>query len=118
MTKPPPAPAVASTSSRQPLQTVVKALATLRLFSVEREWLGVREIGRLLELNSATVHNVLRTLAGSGLVEQHPETRKYRLGLGLVKLAGTKLAQLDLVTAASGPMKELMEQTRETITLS
>ena len=106
------------TSSRQPLQTVVKALATLRLFSVEREWLGVREIGRLLELNSATVHNLLRTLAGSGLVEQHPETKKYRLGLGLVKLAGTKLAQLDVVTAASGPMKALMEKTRETITLS
>ena len=108
----------ASTSARQPLQTVVKALATLNLFTVEREWLGVREIGRLLDLNSATVHNVLRTLAGSGLVEQHPETRKYRLGLGLVKLAGTKLAQLDLLTAASGPMKDLMERTRETITLS
>jgi DNA-binding IclR family transcriptional regulator len=105
-------------SARQPLQTVVKALATLKLFSVEREWLGVREIGRLLDLNSATVHNLLRTLAGSGLVEQHAETKKYRLGLGLVKLAGTKLAQLDLVTAASGPMKELMERTRETITLS
>lgn len=70
-----------STSSRQPLQTVVKALATLGLFTVEREWLGVREIGRMLDLNSATVHNLLRTLAG------------------------TKLAQLDVVTAASGPMK-------------
>jgi len=118
MVKPAPPAAAVSKSSRQPLQTVVKALATLRLFTVEREWLGVREIGRLLDLNSATVHNLLRTLAGSGLVEQHPETRKYRLGLGLVKLAGTKLAQLDVVTAASGPMKELMEHTRETITLS
>jgi DNA-binding IclR family transcriptional regulator len=117
MAKPAPAETVAP-SARAPLQTVIKALATLRLFTVEREWLGVREIGRMLDLNSATVHNLLRTLAGSGLVEQHPETRKYRLGLGLVKLAGTKLAQLDLVTAASGPMKELMERTRETITLS
>lgn len=72
----------ASASSRQPLQTVVNAVATLHLFTVEREWLGVREIGRLLDLNSATVPNLLRTLAGSGLVEQHPETRKYRLGLG------------------------------------
>jgi DNA-binding IclR family transcriptional regulator len=97
---------------------VVKALATLALFTTEREWLGVREISRLLDLNTATVHNILRTLAGSHLVEQHPETKKYRLGLGLVKLAGTKLAQLDVVTAASGPMKELMERTRETITLS
>jgi DNA-binding IclR family transcriptional regulator len=105
-------------SARQPLQTVVKALATLRLFSVDREWLGVREVARLLDLNSATVHNLLRTLADTGLVEQHPETKKYRLGLGIVQLAGTKLAQLDVVTAASGPMKELLEKTRETISLA
>ena len=118
MTKPAKDGVPVATSTRQPLQTVVKALATLRLFTVEQEWLGVREIGRMLDVNSATVHNLLRTMAGSGLVEQHPETKKYRLGLGLVKLAGTKLAQLDVVTAASGPMKELMEKTRETITLS
>lgn len=107
-----------TTTSRQPLQTVIKALAILRLFNLEREWLGVREIGRLLSLNTATVHNLLRTLMDSGLVEQHAETKKYRLGLGVVELAGTKLGQLDLVTAASGPMKELMERTLETITLS
>jgi DNA-binding IclR family transcriptional regulator len=110
--------AIVKQSSRQPLQTVVKALDILRLFAVDREWLGVREIGRILELSSASVHNLLRTLAASGLVEQNAETKKYRLGLGLVKLAGTKLAQLDLVTAASGPMKTLMEKIGETITLS
>jgi IclR family transcriptional regulator, KDG regulon repressor len=111
------APGVA-TSSRQPLQTVIKALATLRLFTVEREWLGVREVSRLLDLNTATVHNLLRTLSDTGLVEQHPETKKYRLGLGIVRLAGTKLAQLDVVTAASGPMKHLLDKTRETISLA
>lgn len=107
-----------ATRSRQPLQTVIKALATLRLFTIEREWLGVREVARLLDLNTATVHNLLRTLADTGLVEQHAETKKYRLGLGIVRLAGTKLAQLDVVTAASGPMKDLLDKTRETISLA
>jgi len=105
-------------SPRQPLQTVVNALATLRLFTVDREWLGVREVARLLVLNSATVHNLLRTLAATGLVEQDAETKKYRLGLGIVQLAGTKLGQLDVVTAASSPMKALLEKTRETVILS
>jgi IclR family KDG regulon transcriptional repressor len=104
--------------ARQPLQTVVKALATLRLFTLEREWLGVREIARLLDINTATVHNLLRTLMDTGLVEQHLETKKYRLGLGLVRLAGTKLAQLDVVTASAGPMKELLNKTGETISLA
>jgi IclR family transcriptional regulator, KDG regulon repressor len=111
-------PTDSTQTSRQPLQTVIKALATLRLFTIEREWLGVRETARLLDLNSATVHNLLRTLEGTGLVEQHPETKKYRLGLGIVQLAGTKLAQLDVVTAASGPMKDLLDKTRETISLA
>ncbi len=104
--------------ARQPLQTVVKALATLRLFTLEREWLGVREIARLLDINSATVHNILRTLMDTGLIEQHPESKKYRLGLGLVRLAGTKLAQLDVVTASAGPMKDLLTETGETISLA
>ncbi|MBB6469092.1 DNA-binding IclR family transcriptional regulator [Aminobacter lissarensis] len=105
-------------SSRQPLQTVVKALDVLRLFTLKQEWLGVREIGRMLELNSASVHNLLRTLTASGLVEQNADTKKYRLGLGLVALAGIKLGQLDLVTAASPAMKGLAEKLGETITLS
>jgi DNA-binding IclR family transcriptional regulator len=54
----------------------------------------------------------------TGLVEQHLETKKYRLGLGLVRLAGTKLAQLDVVTASAGPMKELLNKTGETISLA
>lgn len=107
-----------SPRARQPLQTVVKALATLRLFTLEREWLGVREIARLLDINSATVHNLLRTLMDTGLIEQHHETKKYRLGLGLVRLAGTKLAQLDVVTASAEPMKDLLNKTGETISLA
>jgi len=100
------------------VQTVSKALALLELFTTDVEWLGVREIGRILDINNATVHNLLRTLASSGFVEQHPETRKYRLGLALVRLAGTKLAQLDLVKVCSPHMKALMEKTGETVTLS
>ena len=84
-----------SNSPQGTVQTVSKALALLELFTTDVEWLGVREIGRILDINNATVHNLLRTLASSGFVEQHPETRKYRLGLALVRLAGTKLAQLE-----------------------
>ena len=105
-------------SARQPLRTVAKALDVLCLLNLKQEWLGVREIARMLKLNSATAHNLLRTLKGYGLVDQNPDTKKYQLGLGLVQLAGTKLRQLDLVTEASPFMKSAMEMTGETITLS
>jgi IclR family KDG regulon transcriptional repressor len=105
-------------SSRQPLLTVIKALDLLRLFNGNVEWLGVREISRMLDLNTATVHNLLRTLATNGLVEQNPETKKYRLGLGLVVLAGIKLRQLDLVNVATPLVKNLVDKTGETAFIS
>lgn len=104
--------------SRQPLRTVVNALALLHAFEINEEWIGVRELGRKLKLNGASVHNLLSTLAGAGFVEQDPNTRKYRLGLGLVKVAGIKLAQLDIVSLAAPVLKELSNTTGETITLS
>ena len=107
-----------SETSRQPLQTVLKALALLQAFDLDEEWLGVRELGRILNLNSATVHNLLSTLATAGFVEQDPGSRKYRLGLGLVRMAGIKLAQLDIVGIANPLLKHLAESTGETITLS
>jgi hypothetical protein len=105
-------------ASRQPLRTVAKALDVLRLLNLEQQWLGVREIARMLKLNSATAHNLLQTLKNYGLVDQDPDTKKYQLGLGLIQLAGTKLGRLDLVTVASPFMKNVMELTGETITLS
>jgi DNA-binding IclR family transcriptional regulator len=113
-----PLPPTKKTSSRQPLLTVIKALDLLRLFNGSVEWLGVREISRLLDLNTATVHNLLRTLESNGLVEQNPETKKYRLGLGLVALAGIKLRQLDLVNVATPLVKGLVDTTGETAFIS
>ena len=107
-----------SDATRQPVQTVNKALSVLELFKPDVEWLGVREISRTLSLNSATVHNILRTLSHSGFVEQDENTKKYRLGLKVVQLAGAKLAQMDLVSSSADHMKQLKDVTNETITLS
>lgn len=100
------------------MKTVAKALAVLRKFTPERKWLGVRELSRELGMNAATAHQILSTLAANGFVEQDPETKKYQLGLGLVELAGTKLAQLDLVTVAAPLLNKLMRETGETVNLA
>ncbi len=38
-------------SPQNTVQTVSKALALLELFTPDVEWLGVREIGRILDIN-------------------------------------------------------------------
>jgi DNA-binding IclR family transcriptional regulator len=51
------------------------------------------------------------------MLERDPTTERYRLGFGLIRLAGAAMAGLDLVSTARPVLEELGEKTRETVTL-
>jgi DNA-binding IclR family transcriptional regulator len=63
------------------------------------------------------VSRQLGTLAASGLVEQSPESRRYRLGIRIVHLANAVLARLDVREIARPHLVELVRITGETATL-
>jgi len=71
-----------------------------------------------LGVTKATASRLVSTLAGHGLVEQNPATDKYRLGFGLVRLAGAAVAGLDLVRQARPVLQDLAERTEETVNLA
>src|SRR3990170_2530063 len=98
------------------LQSVTRALRSLELLAEAGE-LGVTELGRRLGVHKATASRLAATLAERGLVERDPVTERYRLGFGLIRLAGAAMAGLDLVRSARPVLEELAEQTRETVTL-
>lgn len=98
------------------LQSVTRALRSLELIAEAGE-LGVTELGRQLGVHKATASRLASTLAGRGFVERDPSTEKYRLGFGLVRLAGAAIAGLDLVTTARPIVEELADVTRETVNL-
>jgi IclR family KDG regulon transcriptional repressor len=75
-----------------PTQSVDRAIAVLRAFSVREPVLGVTELGRKVGLHKSTVHRLLASLERGGLVERDPGSRKYRLGIGLVELGYTVLS--------------------------
>src|SRR5207245_7119788 len=52
-----------------------------------------------------------------GLVERDAATDKYRLGFGLIRLAGAAMAGLDLVSTARPLLEDLADRTRETVNL-
>jgi DNA-binding IclR family transcriptional regulator len=58
---------------------------------------------------------MLSTLQHEGLADQNPETGKYRLGLGLVPLAGVALGRLNARAAAQPYLDELVATTQETV---
>ena len=99
------------------LQSVNRAVRALELIAEAGE-LGVTELGRRLDVHKATASRLVATLAERGLVERDPVTEKYRLGFGLIRLAGAAMAGLDLVRRAAHPLLEdLAERTRETVNL-
>ncbi len=98
------------------LQSVRRALRALELIAEAGE-LGVSELGRRLDVHKATASRLIATLSERGIVERDPVTEKYRLGFGLIRLAGAAMAGLDLVRTARPVLEELAERTRETVNL-
>lgn len=98
------------------LQSVNRALRALELIA-EAGQLGVTELGRRLGVHKATASRLVATLAERGMVERDPITEKYRLGFGLIRLAGAAMASMDLVRTARPVLEDLADRTRETVNL-
>lgn len=102
---------------RTTVQSVDRALAILEI--LEREgWVGVTTVAGELAIHKSTAFRLLATLEQRGLVEQHVETQKYRLGFTLVRLAGAVRAGLDLTRSARPVCEWLSEHTGETVNLA
>jgi IclR family acetate operon transcriptional repressor len=95
---------------------VNRALRALELIA-EAGQLGVTELGRRLGVHKATASRLVATLAERGMVERDPVTEKYRLGFGLIRLAGAAMASMDLVRIARPMLEDLADRTRETVNL-
>jgi IclR family transcriptional regulator, KDG regulon repressor len=102
-------------ASRQTLSSVRNAARLLRTFTAGDPQLGVTELARRLDLGKSTVHRLLTTLAEERLVEQDPETGRYRLGLAIHELGAAVSSPTDLHAAVLTPMSVLRLRTGETV---
>jgi IclR family transcriptional regulator, acetate operon repressor len=84
---------------------------------VEQPLQGVTEIAARVGLHKSTVSRILATLEQEELVERDQSSRRFRLGLGLIAVAGPLLADLDERRAAYPVLLELSERTGETSAL-
>ena len=102
---------------RNKVQSLDRALEILKLLGSEPE-MRVTDLARRLEVHKSTAFRLLSTLQEHGLVEQNPSTEKYRLGYGLVRLAGSVVAEVDLARASRPVLEELALRTGETVNLA
>jgi IclR family transcriptional regulator, KDG regulon repressor len=87
--------------------TAVKLCRVMEQFQ-EHQSFGITDLARRTELLPSDVHRLLASLRTFGYVEQDPETRKYRLGFSLIRLAAL---QWDLLCERAHPALARLSQT-------
>lgn len=100
------------------MKTVDKAMTVLDQFSVDRTDMGLSELSRLSQLDKAATRRLLVALSQHGFIEQSADTKKYRLGIGFLRLARLREATVPLTQAAQEVADWLMKFTDETVHVS
>ncbi len=78
----------------------------------------VSEVAGELGVHRSTAFRLITTMEGRGLVEVTDDRSGYRLGIGLVRLAGTTTARLDVVQEARPFCKALATETGHMINVA
>lgn len=99
------------------VQSVDRALTILELLARVGE-AGVTGIAGDLEVHKSTAFRLMSTLEAHDLVEQAGERGKYRLGVGVLRLAGATTARLDVVQEARQICRHLAATTGETVNIA
>ncbi|MTD15320.1 helix-turn-helix domain-containing protein [Nakamurella sp. YIM 132087] len=98
------------------MQSVDRALTILELLAADGQ-LGVTEIAGLLGVHKSTASRLLATLESHGLAEQLPDRGRYRLGVGVLRLAGATRSRLDVVQESRPVTKALATEIGETVNI-
>jgi DNA-binding IclR family transcriptional regulator len=99
------------------VQSVDRALAILDILALRGE-AGVTEIAAELDVHKSTAFRLIGALENRRLVEQVAERGKYRLGFGIVRLAGATTARLDLPRESQPVCERLATDLDETVNVA
>lgn len=100
-----------------PVQSVDRALTVLSLLAARGE-LGVTELSAELGVHKSTAFRLVSTLEAHDLVEQVSDRGKFRLGVGVLRLAGATTVRLDLVQESRPVTMRLAQVVGETVNIT
>ncbi|MFN8079043.1 MAG: IclR family transcriptional regulator [Kineosporiaceae bacterium] len=99
------------------VQSVDRALTILRVLARDGE-LGVTEIAADLGVHKSTAFRLVATLEAHDLVEQVSDRGKFRLGVGVLRLAGATTVRLDLIQESRPVTAGLAKSVGETVNVA
>jgi IclR family acetate operon transcriptional repressor len=99
------------------VQSVDRAVSVLEFLALHGE-MGITELATELGVHKSTAFRLVSVLDSRGLVEQAGDRGKYRLGFGIVRLAGATAAQMDLSRESRPVCERLAAQVGETVNVA
>ncbi|CCK31789.1 allantoin/glyoxylate utilization operons negative regulator [Streptomyces davaonensis JCM 4913] len=99
------------------VQSVDRAVSVLEILARRGE-AGVSEVAVEIAVHKSTAFRLLGALEARGLVEQTGERGKYRLGFGIVRLAGAVTGRLDITQQGRTVCERLSEEIGETVNIA
>jgi DNA-binding IclR family transcriptional regulator len=106
-----------STSQAGGVQSVDRAISVLEILA-QRGEAGVSEVAAEIDVHKSTAFRLLGALEARGLVEQAGERGKYRLGFGIVRLAGAVTGSIDITQQGRPVCEQLAEEIGETVNIA
>jgi IclR family transcriptional regulator, KDG regulon repressor len=101
----------------QPATSIVKVCRVLDSFR-NCPSMGVTELAQRTGLLRSDAHRILTSLEAFGYIEQDAHTRKYRLGLEILKLGQVVLQRLEIRDVGRHPLRALSEKMEATANLA
>jgi DNA-binding IclR family transcriptional regulator len=86
---------------------VTRAIAIIRLLSRSRTPLGLKAIAESLDLVPSTALHIARALVAEDLLQVDPQTKRYRLGVGMLPLARAVLENGDFPNLVRPKLEDL-----------
>lgn len=99
------------------IQSVVKAVKIMNLFSTSDPQLSLAEISKRLGMPKSTAHNLLNTLLSEGLIEK-VNNDHYALGRAVIALTQNVLVNVELRDRAAPLLRQLADSCDESVYLA
>lgn len=98
-------------------EAAARVMHLLDCFSESEPELRLTDLSRRLEMDKAQVLRLASTLETGGFLVRDPGTKRYRLGVTLLRLGALVQRRLDVRQAARPHLERLVEETQETARL-
>src|SRR3954463_13569774 len=99
------------------VQSVDRAVTALEFLARQGE-AGVSAVAAAIGVHKSTASRLLGALQARGLVEVAGDRGRYRLGYGILRLAGAMGGRLDVTTQGREICEELADSSGETVNLA